>query len=214
MEQKVIVFDLGDVLVELNWKEPLALLGLGHLNLADVFHRILTSHEGSYDLFERGLIEEEEFFVRFKKELSIPNDITEIRKVWHRLIVGPVKGIEEVLNQIEDKYPLYILSNIPENVYQYLGLDSNTPLYPFFERFKKIYTSFHFQARKPEQDIYRKTFEDLKRFHPSLQPSDVVFIDDRQDNADGATKFGFLGNRSIPANSKDVARILKLHNLV
>lgn len=211
---KLVVFDLGDVILKLNWEKPLSALKMAHANDKELFHRILTSHEGSYDLYERGKIQGQEFFTRFKAELAIDSPTETIETAWESLVDGPTKGIEGVLDQIPDKFPLYLLSNITENLYQYLKLGSVVPRFPVLSRFKKTYASFLLQARKPELQIYRQVFEDLKKVHSQLLPSEILFIDDRQDNVKGAQKAGFVAETCRAADAKDIEAILKRHRVI
>jgi glucose-1-phosphatase len=211
--EKVIVFDLGEVILKLNWEKTLSTLGVNHSRDKRLFHKLLTSHEGAYDLFERGLMNEKEFMAKFKEELAISASPDEIEKAWEHLIVGPVEGIEKLLDRIPQDYDLYLLTNISENLYRYLKLDSTSPLYPVLSKFKKTYASFRLHMRKPEVQIYEAVLKDLKKDHPKLVASDILFIDDRQDNADGAKKAGFKGEKCNPSDVRHLEEILKHHEV-
>lgn len=44
---------------------------------------------------------------------------------------------------------------------------------------------------KPDAEIFKLTLDRLRKRNPSIDPSQVLFIDDKKNNADAAAKFGF-----------------------
>jgi putative hydrolase of the HAD superfamily len=54
--------------------------------------------------------------------------------------------------------------------------------------FEKVFCSHELQARKPEPNVYVKVLDYL-----ALAPEHVLFIDDYQDNVNGAEMVGIKG---------------------
>lgn len=214
MLPKIVVFDLGDVILKLDWKKPLQLMGLDYIQAGHVFKSLLTGPDGIYDRYERGQLSDSEFFDAFKKHFGLKMSIPEIKSAWVQLVVGPVQGIDPMFAKIPSHYDKYALTNISENVYRHLKLDSTEPLYPILSKFRKIYSSFEMQLRKPQREIYEKLVFELQTNHPGIVPSDILFIDDRLENVEGARTLGIQAERCMPSDLGCLESILKKYRLL
>jgi putative hydrolase of the HAD superfamily len=62
--------------------------------------------------------------------------------------------------------------------------------YPFLKAADGAVLSHRIQARKPEQDFYRKALA-----HAAVSAEEALLIDDMQENIDGAREAGMQGVR-------------------
>ena len=186
---KNIVFDLGAVLFDLDYK--LSVEAFKRLGIDDP--RKLFSEKGQVELFsefERGEIGSSEFIEGINGFLPSKAKAQQIMDSWNAMLLGLPKTSIELLNNLRDKYNLYLLSNtndlhferFHEMIKQDHGLDR---LEGFF---KKIYYSHHEGLKKPEPEIYLRLID-----REGLLPSETVFIDDMERNVKGAESVGIVG---------------------
>ena len=110
--KKIVIFDLGGVVVQLNWEKTYELLDLKTNEAKQRFQREIVGNpggdRGSYERFERGEISQDVFFQLFKEDLQLPFSPDYIAMAWEFIIHGPVTGIQEVIESIsKDDYDLY-----------------------------------------------------------------------------------------------------------
>lgn len=187
-----VILDLGGVVFALDWQQPARVLGLP----------ITTEWwlNPEYDFYERGAITIAEFRIEMQERYKMkwPSDL--FTRAIQSLILQPFKGVEDLLKQI--KVPLYALSNTNK-----AHADFFLPM-PVMDHFKGIVTSFEIELRKPEPEAFETTLELLK-----LKASEVVYVDDRDDNVLAAAKVGMNAEQSI--NSVDTLReILKKYQVI
>lgn len=174
-----IIFDFGDVFIDLNHQksiEAFKKLGLSDWNV---------DLDSQNKLFEIGKITELQFLESFQK--YIPNsDLLEIRAAWNCLIGEfPLKRLE-FLQMLARKYKLILLSNtdaIHIAFFEHkVGMSFASDFYQCFE---KVYFSYEIGIRKPDE----ATFKLLIKNH-NLSEKRTLFIDDKKENTDVAEKLG------------------------
>ncbi|WP_298151797.1 HAD family phosphatase [Flavobacterium sp.] len=174
-----IIFDFGDVFINLNKEESInefKKLGLDGPNEA-----LLQLN----DDFERGKITEEQFLDGFKKHL--PNVSTdEIKAAWNSLIGEFPLYRLEFLQLLATKYRLFLLTNTDiihmENFENQVGMSFASDFYRCFE---KVYYSHEMGMRKPDAAI----FNFIIKKH-DLSPKRTLFVDDKKENTDAAELLG------------------------
>lgn len=172
-----IIFDVGQVLVRFDWK-----------SLMDSFHfepekrkKIEAAIFGSgiWDERDRGLYEEENYVSRMVAQA--PEYEAEIREFMRRTpetITKTDYALTWVKYLKKQGYHLYVLSNYC----QYM-LDHNRPMMEFLKYMDGIVFSCEVGELKPEAGMYKKLLTTY-----GLDPRKSVFLDDRQENLDGAKK--------------------------
>jgi putative hydrolase of the HAD superfamily len=180
-EIKAIIFDYGNVLCEPQPPEDTqaiaAALGLAN----DKFHEIYWRDRVAYD--QAGLSAEEYWngvagrlldIVEIKKIVELDNKSwTHPReKMISWVQVARQKGLRTAL-----------LSNLPVPLRD--TLEKNCPWLPRFD--VRTY-SCTIGKTKPDPEIYRACIREL-----GVKPPEIVFLDDRQDNVNGAIELGIQG---------------------
>lgn len=197
-----IIFDLGGVIINLDIAATIAEFN----KLSDKpFESIYTQLQQTpvFDLFDKGLIDEREFFNGLK--VAIGADLSDelMLKAWNAMLLDfPVHRLA-LLKQLKSKYRLFLLSNTNETHIREFEArlrqsHGYANLEPFFE---KVYYSCRMGMRKPDTEI----FEHVLREN-GLSAAETLFIDDTIHHVEGALKAGIRAH--LLAKEKDVTELV------
>ncbi len=134
---------------------------------------------GVFHEFELGRISEEEFGERFF--LPGEGDGLDVRRLWSELESGYrfLPGMEELAAELAERLPVLVLSNFSrwyERIRRRFDLD----------RFvAQHHASFEIGARKPAPLYFERVLA-----RSGLEPHEIVFVDDRAANVEGARSAG------------------------
>ncbi len=143
-------------------------------------------------LGDTGAINEEEFYEKIAERTNISAE--EVAKEMQG-IPCINKELVEIIKQIRQKYPVYLLSNAIGTFLRRI-LENNN-LYPLFD---KVFISSEFKKAKPNKEFFEYVLRDL-----NIDPQDALFIDDNPANVAGAQACGidsilFVGNEDFKKN--------------
>jgi HAD superfamily hydrolase (TIGR01509 family) len=175
---KVLLFDLGGVLVETGGPgELLSLLG-GSVALEDMRHRWLNSQTVAQ--FETGRCTTEEFTSRFIAEWALrlePDEFLARFRAWAR---APYPGIPDLLAGLRVRHVLACLSNTNAVHWEkILGMEG---LQPVLER---PFASHQLGLMKPTAEVYAHVVREL-----GCRPDEIAFFDDGPENVNAAAEAG------------------------
>lgn len=181
MNRKVIVFDLGGVLVDFHPEKGLRKLGFSEEVIRIFLNKIFN---GLWEACDRYPYSDPEIRALFKR--AVPGYEKEVDMLWDNLTV--VTGVrpytEEWLQALKQQgYKLYVLSNYGKN-----SFEINSKIYGFLRHFDGGVISYEVELMKPEAEIYDRLAQKY-----GFEPEEAVFIDDRQVNVDGAIARGYHG---------------------
>lgn len=183
---KTIIFDIGGVLVDLDFErciESFRALGVeGAENLVSCYHPVEFFGE-----LERGEIDTAEFYNRMREWSGMPTlSDDEICRAYRSLLVGiPVEKLRMIKSLRERGFQVLALSNINEVMLP--------PIFDFFKAdslevndyFDHLYLSFEMGVMKPNRRIYEMLIEES-----GIVPSESLFIDDGIHNIEAAREMG------------------------
>lgn len=190
-----VVFDVGRVLIDFSY---------------DKFAAKLQAHgarckgpEGFVEhvdliAYEHGEISNEEFLNQLNALLTRPLPLAELTDAWNDLFT-PIREMLAVAGTLKKHRCVYLLSNTSELHWQYLqeafGLDKIC---------HDMLASYEVGAMKPSRELFSAAGS---RF--DLCPETTVFIDDRQENVEGAIACGWQGiwHRSIEMTKSELQRL-------
>ena len=187
---KNIIFDLGGVLINLNYQ--LTRAAFENLGIAN-FNDLCTQHHANplFEQLEVGAIEPEEFYNQLREATGLTLTNSQIETAWNAMLLDfPVERLLW-LDQIKNKYNIYLFSNTNAIHYKtFTRIYAQTaPLVGFnpdFNHFfKTAYYSHTLKQRKPEVAAFEAVLQDAK-----LDPAQTLFIDDTISNIEGAQKAG------------------------
>lgn len=110
--------------------------------------------------------------------------------------------MDETLAALKKTVPIYGLTNANELHYQHM-----LKAFPISRHFQKIFSSHELGCRKPEEEIYLKVEKAI-----GIPRENVLFVDDREENALAARKFGWHSEH-VPNNPNDILNVLKRYKL-
>ena len=199
---KNIIFDLGGVIINLDIHKTIFEFN----KLAEIpFESIYTQIKQNtvFDLFDKGLISESDFFEELKKIINTHKTNQELITAWNAMLLDfPLERLS-LLETLKSKYRLFLLSNTNETHIKAFESDlfktsGSKNLEPYFE---KVYYSCRMGMRKPDQIIFDHVLNENK-----LIPEETLFIDDTQQHVDGALKSGIHGR--LLNKNKEVKSLL------
>jgi len=125
---------------------------------------------------------------------SFPNH-AELVHAWKRqdeMVAGEVPGTGEIVRRLKaNGVPLYLVTNHPADVFE-----SRRNRYEILQQFDGAVVSGEEGVLKPAREIFDRLAE---RY--GIDPSASLFIDDSQENVDGARGAGFQAVRFVDAET-------------
>lgn len=180
---KNIVFDFGGVMVDFDPYEYLIDLFGNHEVEDEVFALTFGSEE--WQLLDAGRITRGEANLRMLDRAKKAGRAFEVRGVlddWMH-ILRPRRRMQELVRKLKSRgYCVYYLSNIPEDVLDFLTERDLKGL------FDGGVASCEVHINKPDPRIYKALLDKYQ-----LKAGESVFIDDRLENVQAAFRLGFAG---------------------
>ena len=187
MDKKIknIVFDLGGVLVDLDFKA--AINGLQKAGFANVKEQLMALDQGGiFQKFELGEITTEEFRTAIRENSTVTLTDEEIDALWNAMLLEIPREKLELILDLRGKYMVYLLSNtnsihwdyVCKNAFNYRGFRVN-------DYFEETFLSYEMHLAKPNKAIFEKVLHDA-----NLLPEETLFIDDSEANCKAAEEVG------------------------
>jgi len=181
--QKNLVFDFGNVLIDLDFRRTTDQLihWLGEDYRTKIPDQVFTD-------FEVGKITEAEFFNALRATAQYPVSILQLKEAWNGMLLEIPSARLEMLERLRKDHAIYLLSNtnITHINYVHGYLDAVHGIKDFETRFfDKAYYSHEINLRKPNSDIYEFLLKDA-----GLKPHETLFIDDIAENIEAAKRLG------------------------
>ncbi|NOU38681.1 MAG: HAD-IA family hydrolase [Ferruginibacter sp.] len=191
---KNIIFDLGAVLINIDYKKTeKAFKKLGYNNFDKMFSQFTAND--IFQKLETGYITENDFY----KEMIALNQNTvsaaQIKNAWNEILLDWRIESLNFLETLPTKYNLYLLSNtniIHQKAF-YKSLKVQTGRLSLQSLFLKEYYSHKIHLRKPNVNIFKFVVKDAK-----ININETLFIDDSSNNIDAAKLLGFKTHLLLP----------------
>ena len=182
---KNIVFDLGGVLVDLDFKA--AINGLQKAGFANVKEQLQTLHQGGiFQKFELGEMSADEFRTAIRENSTVELTDEEVDNLWNAMLLEIPREKLELILDLRGKYMVYLLSNtnsihwdyVCKNAFNYRGFRVK-------DYFEATFLSYEMHLAKPDKAIFEKVLQDA-----NLLPEETLFIDDSEANCKAAEEVG------------------------
>ncbi len=169
---KNIIFDLGNILVDVDYKRFTDAMGWDHNLFMDFFS------SSFFREFEVGKYNEEEFFVELNKYIPLKEgDELRYRNNIHKAFSLRPKTWARV-HWLKKHYNVILFSNT--NPIDFNAVDKSIDLKRVI---RSAYVSYAQGYIKPDPRSYKKLEELFK-----IDPKETLFVDDRKENIEGALK--------------------------
>lgn len=184
---KNILFDLGDVLIDIDFqKVKAAFENLGITEFDKQFSQLTAS--SLFENLETGKISETDFYKAIQQQSKVPLAETDIKNAWNAILLDFRAESMKRLQELKQTHRLFLLSNtnaihlteVNNILHRQLGINN---LDVFFE---KAYYSHVVGLRKPYRQVFDFVLKDA-----GIVASETMFIDDTPPNIETASQLGF-----------------------
>lgn len=195
-----LLFDLGNVLVEIDFERVFAAWGAaGGLRIEEVRERF--RFDAVHRAFEVGAVGEAEFFDHVRGLLRVAISDESLAAGWNEVFVGEVPGMAELVESLAPHVPMYVLSNTNAVHHRRWRVRYASLLRPF----ASVFVSCELGARKPDRGAFAAVLERV-----GADPRRVAFFDDLPENAAAARAVGmpsFVVSSAATASAALVAAL-------
>lgn len=202
---KNIVFDIGNVILNFEVLKVIPHFTNDINEQKFILDNIINSPEWSkYSLIDTGYLTKEAAIEIVKDRTNHIKDEL-IESFWNHYndYASINKDVIDLIKKLLDNnYNVYLLSNI--NPYTYDSIKESG----IFELVNGFILSYQVHSVKPHLGIYNELINKYK-----LNPSECLFIDDKQDNIDVANQLGFKGIKVKPDDFNSVKNGIILYNI-
>jgi FMN phosphatase YigB (HAD superfamily) len=191
-----LLFDLGGVLIRLDWDAVFAHWARSCGADAAALRRRFVFDE-AYERHERGEIDAARYFDGLRRTLGIDLPDAELEAGWNALFVGEIAETTRLVARAAARIPVHLFSNTNVAHQAAWSRDYAEALRPF----GRVFVSSEIGLRKPD----RAAFEHVAR-EIGAAPGRILFFDDTESNVAGARAAGL---QAVHVRSPDdVARAL------
>jgi len=185
---KNIIFDLGGVIINLDNKlTEDAFVAMGVKNFRDYFgHGFAVSVFKDYEV---GKVSDQQFIDEVRKLTGLEATDAEILHAWNALLLDFPPERIQLLNDLRNKYRLFLFSNTNALHLEYLqGIYTDSFGGSLDDHFEKAYYSHLLGKRKPDKSSYQQIL-----LENGLKGEETLFVDDALVNVEGANAAGLRG---------------------
>lgn len=181
---KAIIFDLGAVILNINYQNTIdEFTKLGVNNAATFYSKKVQTN--LFNQIETGMISSNEFLKELQKETKNAN-INQVEKAWNAMLLDLPEERIQLIEKLKNNYSIYLLSNTNaihiDAIKKQLG---KRKWLAFCKLFDKMYLSHELGLRKPDVKIFEYILNEQK-----LKAEEVFFIDDSPQHIASAKKIG------------------------
>ena len=181
-----VVFDFGEVLIELDY--PRIIEGfskVASLNKKEIDELVVNAP--LMQQLETSQITPKEFRKGVNELLGMSLNDEDFDEIWNSMLKNLPKWRMDMLWNIRAKYRTFVLSNsnIIHEIYFNRMIKEVTGKSSLHDFVEKCYFSHDIKLRKPYKEAYEYIIQDI-----GMEPSKMVFLDDRLDNCEAARASG------------------------
>ena len=173
-----LAFDLGNVLVRVDqmklagWLAP-------HTQAAPEEILALTFASSLKADYDCGRLSSQVFYQQLMDRLNCLLPYEQFCQYWTG-IFSPWEGMQTVVARLQERYPLFIVSNTDPLHFEYVLAN-----FPVLRHFSRFILSYQLGSQKPEPGIYQALIAALE-----TSPEQCLFIDDQLPNVEAARQHG------------------------
>jgi len=197
---KAIIFDIGGVNIR---DAPMAFLEKlekkSGMSKKELYFLTWDTKEWK-ELYNKGLLTENQLLEVLKKKGKVKEEVlVYIMENVREEILKPVPETIEIVEKLKKRYKVYALSNVDKESAEYVKKK-----FSIYNIFDGVVLSCEVGMVKPEPEIYKLI---LKKF--GLGVEECIFIDNNQENVDGAERVGIKSIRfeSPEQLKRDLAKL-------
>lgn len=176
---KVIIFDLGKVVLEHSYEDMFELLSKNFEISADQIKDLFSQIKEEWST---GKIDVNFVAKEFSKLIKKPKSVHKIVESWQKEHDVRTKINNQTLRIVDSLRKSYAVILLTNTIDLHYNAVAKTGLYQHFD---KIYPSFKLGLRKPDKRIFQYVLKEMK-----IKPDEAIFIDDKVENTKAAQSLG------------------------
>lgn len=182
---RAVMFDMGNVLVDLNVKRGMEAF-VNDAGLVTIGDYLDPCHQrGFFGLFENGLIDEEQFYQECISRSKPGTDRLTVRECIHQMLDGIDPAKAELLNRLKCHCNLYLLTNNNPIAMYYCSRLFEDAGIPLESTFQKLFYSYRMKMVKPDPAFFLECIRLC-----GCKAGEIVFVDDSMANVNAAAELG------------------------
>lgn len=184
-DYSAIIFDLGGVLLNLNYQNTITEFEkLGVNNATSIYSQ--AKQTPLFDLLETGKISPTKFRTEFRELFSLNCTDEQLDKAWNAMLLDLPNSRVELLKQVARRTRMFLFSNTNQiHIDWFKNYLTEIDEANFLQVFEKAYLSHEVQLRKPHVATFKWIVAQNQ-----LNPETTLFIDDSEQHIEGAKKAG------------------------
>jgi putative hydrolase of the HAD superfamily len=200
---EVIIYDLGNVILPFNHYQIAEKLSRSaqrreFQDPQKLFSYLFDLEKGIINDFDVGKVSPREFFQSIKKNLGLSISFDEFIPIWNDIFIQDQEVSEIILSQ-KGRWRLGLLSDTDPLHFHYI-----LSKFPIMNAFDKWILSYEVGLKKPAIEMFQKAIA-----WASVEPQEILFIDDMKKHVDVAISLGMRGIHFISA--KQLKKELMFH---
>ena len=180
MKVRAVVFDLGKVLVDFDYGIAVRKLAENSAASVEEVSRVIDQSPLLFR-YEGGLMSTQQFFDEVRRQIGFRGEFQEFAAAFADIFSEMPEMISLQAELRARGFPTFILSNTND-----IAVSHIRRRFPFFANFTGYVLSYEQAALKPHRKIYELTEQ-----HAGAHGGEILFIDDRAENVEGASKLGW-----------------------
>ncbi len=183
---KAIIFDLGGVLLNLDFEKTFQLFE--EMGVSDFPSYFQQSHSNPlFAQLEKGEIAPEAFYQAFREATGIEADSAQLAQAWNAMLLDFRLESMAYLKSLQGQYRLFLLSNTNQIHLESFRITYHQTFgnHDFDNHFETAWYSHELGLRKPHPSCYTHVLE-----LAGLSASETLFVDDTLKNIEGAQAAG------------------------
>ena len=176
---KVIIFDLGGVLIDLNFdlffKSVSQLTGLPVQELSKHKYSTIVNR------FSAGEITGEQLHGELCNLSQSNISFEKLKQIWPDVLTAQKDDVAKIVTGLHQTFQLALLSNTDPWHFEYCRQH-----FPIVKTFEHIFLSYEFHLLKPDPEFYIKVSQSL-----GVKHDECLFIDDTEVNVKSAEDVGY-----------------------
>ncbi len=188
---RALLFDLGNVIIDIDFERSFAHWAsssgddAGRLRNAFAF-------DDTYERFERGEINQTQYFAYLQSTLGITLSEEQWLSGWNALLIDEKPEMRPLLAKARAHYPIYLFTNTNSaHQARWSQIAAGS-----LDLFAAAFVSSELGLRKPESEAYAAVCERM-----GVAPEEVIFFDDSPVNIAGAREFGIQAVHTLSSTT-------------
>ena len=200
MKVRAVVFDLGKVLVDFDYGIAVRKLAANSAASVEEVRHVIDQSPLLFR-YEGGQMSTQEFFEEVRRLIGFRGEFPEFAAAFADIFSEMPEMIRLQQELRARAFPTFILSNTNDIAVRHIRRR-----FPFFANFTGYVLSYEQSALKPHRKIYEITEQ-----HAGVSGGEILFIDDRVENVEGASQLGWqtICHRSAEESIRKVRELTR-----